>query len=176
MFSAYFKTIDSLVFLFSSELFKQINCSFLTNICLRKNYGLIRNVVFWEISMKSVLQHLSCTLRVLSVTEASGSLREKPSRVRTELRWGPRVILSRFTQPPLLPYLTVTRLQDDCQDVRVSLSSPPELTDDLTREALTQPIAYTRWGPEAAGILTADFFVWQLPKVAWGSRNAGPSP
>ena len=47
MFSAYFKTIDSLFFfLFSYALVKQINCSFLTNICLRKNYALTRKVVF----------------------------------------------------------------------------------------------------------------------------------
>ena len=48
MFSAYFKTIDSLFFffLFSSALVKQINCSFLTNICLKKNYALTRKVVF----------------------------------------------------------------------------------------------------------------------------------
>lgn len=51
MFSAYLKTIVSLLFLFSSTLSKQITCCFLTNICLRtkrcnRNSVFLRN--FYE--------------------------------------------------------------------------------------------------------------------------------
>lgn len=98
-------------------------------------------------------------------------LGDKPSGVRTELYRGPQwsspihsdsdISLHHYDHAPgRLPRCYSLPLQ------------PPQLIDDLIWDALTQPYhVYTQWGPEAAGILIADFFVWQLPKAAWGTQK-----
>lgn len=49
---------------------------------------------------------------------------------------------------------------------------PPELIDNLIWDSLTRLYHVdTQCGPEAVGTLIADFFVWQLPKTAWGTQK-----
>lgn len=86
-------------FFFFSALFKQINCSFLTNICLRKNYGLTRNVVFWEISMKIVLRHLSCTLRVCQWQKPQGQAITSENRTALRTSSDPLAVHSASATP-----------------------------------------------------------------------------
>lgn len=52
------------------------------------------------------------------------NLRDKPSGVRIELHRGPRMIHSQFPQTLIVPYITITLLQADCQDLKASPAAP----------------------------------------------------
>ena len=153
-------------YLFSSTLPKQINFCFLTNIFLRKTsplkISILRNF--------SKMWHLTPELYPECFVSDRG-LRDKPSGMRLELSWGPQC------SSPIYSDSDITLHHYNCAPGSLprcysfSLQSP-ELIDDLIWDALIQPYhIYTQWGPEAAGILIADFFVWQLPKAAWGTQK-----